>query len=254
MDLRRPQRRGPRGRAPAGHRDRGPGRRAGADARHPAGGLRPRVQPRGQLDPVVPAPPAVRHPEPAAVRPLVRRRLGLLPGLQRGVRRGPGRPGAGRPNPGRGSRVRRHPDPDPGLPPQPGPAAAAGPARRRRPRHRYRALPSHAVGTARLLPAAARPGGPGAARRHPRRGPRRLSRRAVGHGVPGLLRGHPRRGRGPDAGRRRHGRAGQLPGPRDQGGRAPAGRGRARAARPRARAGRAGSRQRAPAGPRRAGS
>ena len=79
------------------------------------------------------------------------------------ARRGPGRPGPGRPGPDRGSRVRRHPDPDPGLPPQPGPAAAAGPARRRRPRHRYRALPPHAVGAARLLPAAARPGGPGAA-------------------------------------------------------------------------------------------
>ena len=225
---------------------RGPGRRAGPDARHRARGLRPRVQQRGQLDPVVPAPPAVRHAEPAAVRPRVPADWACLPGLQRGVRRRAGRRGAAGPVP--------HPGPGPGLPPQPGPAAAARPARRGRARHRHRALLAHPVGAARLLPAAARPGRPGAARRHSRRGPRRLSRPALGRRVPGLLRGDPRRGGGPDGRRQRRGRAGPLPGARDRGGRAPARRGRARAARPGARAGRTGSRRRARPGRRRTGS
>src|SRR5882757_6226143 len=58
------------------------GTHRGADARHRAGRLRPRLQPGGQLDPVVPAAPALRHPEPAEVRPRVPPRLGGLPGLQ----------------------------------------------------------------------------------------------------------------------------------------------------------------------------
>ena len=53
-----------------------------------------------------------------------------------------------------------------------------------RPGRRHRALLPHAVGAAGLLPDAAGRGGPGAARRHPRRGPGRLSRRAVGHRLP----------------------------------------------------------------------
>src|ERR1700722_11868949 len=105
------------------------------------------------------------------------------------------------------------------------PAAAAGQAGRRLRRPRHRALLAHALGAARLLPDAARGGGPGGARRHARRGPRRLSRRPVGHRVPGLLRRDPGRAGERGARRRRPGGAGAAPRARQRGGRAPAGRG-----------------------------
>ena len=150
------------------------GRGTGADARHPAAGLRRRVQRHRQLGPVVRPPHAVRHAEPAALRRRLPGRLGRLRQLQRGLRGGAGA----------GARA-RDAGADPGLPPVARAAYAAGPL----PVGPDRPLRAHAVGAAGLLPAAAgRRGGRGP-RRHPRRRPRRVSRPALGRGVPRLLRG-----------------------------------------------------------------
>ena len=173
------------------------GRHPGADARHPARHLRPRLQQRGQLGPVVPAPPALRHPQPAAVRPRVPPRLGVLRRLQRDVRRRPGPggrsaggqagPGAGRAACGSWSRTTTCAWPRGCC----GSGWATPPATAGigyfchtpwAPPDYYRMLPDD-IGRALLdgILGADRAGFP---------------RRAVGHGVHGLLRRPPRRRRG----------------------------------------------------------
>ena len=90
-----------------------------------------------ELGAVVRSAPALRHAEPAALRPRFRARLGRLRRVQRGLRRRPGPAGQRRTAPG----------PHPGLSPGARPEAGAGPAARRA----DRALLAHPVGAPGLL-------------------------------------------------------------------------------------------------------
>ncbi len=195
-------------------RDTGPPGVRGADARHPGAGVRPGLQRGRQLHPVVHSPHALRHPEPAPVRARVPPGMGVVPRLQRRVRR----------RARRGSRAARRGDPGhgAGLPPDPGPpdarAAPPGPG--------YRALLAHPVGAAGLFRAAARRRGARGSRRHSRRRPCRIPCGALGRRVPRLLRGRARRRGGPRRADRPACRA------HHHGGRPSARRGRGAASRP----------------------